>query len=154
MPAEEHIQYVPESSAIDLRTAGWGAFAAFVLLAGSVAFLYAVYQRGVPVKTVPAPQEFAQPRVTTSDAEIAERKRLADAQNRRLRSWRWANDQHSLVQVPIDRAMQLLLQKGQDAWAPLLPPQPALTSPNAAAEQATMSRLGGDGTAPKQGSGR
>jgi hypothetical protein len=137
VPTEEHIQYVPEPAAVDLRIVTCAAIAALVLLGGSVAGFYVIYQRAVPDQTVPLPQQFAQPRVVTSEAETAERKRLTDEQTRRLETWHWANDQHSLVQVTIDRAMQLLAQKGKDAWAPLLPAQPALTSPTAGAERAT-----------------
>jgi hypothetical protein len=136
MSTEEHIQYVPESAAVDLRIVSWAAVAALVLLGGSVAGFYGIYQQAVAVKTEPPPQQFAQPRVVTSDVELAERKHLADTQTQRLETWGWANDQHSLVQVPIDRAMRLLVQKGKDAWAPLLPPEPALASPTAGAERA------------------
>lgn len=145
MSAEEHIQYVPEPAAVDLRLVAWAAVAALTLLGGSVAGLYGVYRHAVPVKTVSPPQQFAQPRVVTSEVEVAERKRLADEQSRRLETWRWANDQHSLVQIPIERAMQLLAQKGKDAWAPLLPPQPALTSPTAGAERAMAPDASGTG---------
>jgi hypothetical protein len=136
MSAEEHIQYIPESAAVDLRIVSWAAVAALVLLGGSIAGFYGIYQRAVSVKSEPPLQQFAQPRVVTSDVEVAERKRLADAQTQRLETWGWANGQHSLVQIPIDRAMQLLVQKGKDAWAPLLPPEPALASPTAGAERA------------------
>ena len=90
-----------------------------------------IYQRSVPIKDLPPPQTFPQPRVTTSQAEVAERERLASEQKQRLDTWRWADAEHTLVQIPIDRAMQLLAQRGNDAWAPLLPAEPALSSPTA-----------------------
>lgn len=154
MPAEEHIQYIPEPAGVDLRIVAGAAITALILLGGSVAMLHHVYQRAVPVKTVPPPQQFAQPRVVTSDAEIAERKRLADQQTQRLATWAWGNDQHTLVQIPIDRAEQLLVQKGKDAWAPLLAPQPALTPPTAGAERATIPGISGAANQPQQGSTR
>lgn len=152
MPAEEHLQYVPEPAGVDLRIVAGAAITALILLGGSVAVLHNVYQGAVPIQAVPPPQQFAQPRVVTSDAEIAERKRIADEQTQRLKAWAWANDQHTLVQIPIDRAEQLLVQKGKDAWAPLLAPQPALTSPTAGAERATTPGISGAANQPKQGS--
>lgn len=136
MPVEEHLSYPPEPPAVDLRTVTWPALAVLVLLALAIGGLYAVYEFELPVKTPPQPQTFAQPRVATHESEIAALRELAGEQKQRLQSWRWANDQHTLVEVPIDRAMQLLAQKGGDAWAPLLPQQPALASPTAGAQRA------------------
>jgi hypothetical protein len=136
MPAEEHLHYIPESPAVDLRGVIWPAIGAVALLAFAIGGLYAIYDYTLPVKTVPPPQEFPQPRVATVETDSAQLRRLADEQNTRLKTWRWTNDQHTLVQIPIDRAMQLLAQKGDRAWSPLLPSEPALSSPTAGAERA------------------
>lgn len=136
MPVEEQIEYRPESAAVEVRYVVGGAVGALVLLFGAIAILHAVYQREVLIKTVPQPEAFPQPQVVTSAADIKERRKLTTEQNRRLQTWRWANDRHTLVQIPIDRAVRLLVQKGAAAYAPLLPPQPALSSPNAAAQNA------------------
>ncbi|MFY9695666.1 MAG: hypothetical protein WA776_16565 [Xanthobacteraceae bacterium] len=136
MSADEHIHYAPEPADVDTRIVLWAAIAALVLLFGAIGGLYAVYDYDVPIKTVPSPKEFPQPRVVTQEADIAELHRLAAAQNQRLKTWSWANAQHTLVQIPIDRAMKLLVQKGGDAYAPLLPPQGALSSPTAGAQNA------------------
>lgn len=136
MSAEEHIHYVPESAEIDARIVLWCAAGALILLFGAIGGLYGVYDYDVPVKTVPVPKEFPQPRVVTHQADIAELHRLAAAQSQRLKTWRWTNDQHTLLQIPIERAMKLLAQKGGDAYAPLLPPQGVLTSPTAGAQNA------------------
>jgi hypothetical protein len=136
MSAEEHLQYVPESPAVELRAVAWGGIAALALLFGAIGCLYWIYQDEVPIRTMPKPQTFPQPRVATHADDVAELHRLATEQSQRLKSWAWANDQHTLVQVPIDRAMQLLAQKGDNAWAPLIPAQPALSSPTAGAENA------------------
>lgn len=133
---DEHIHYVPESPAVSLRVVVWSAFGSLVLVGSAIVGFYAVYQDTVPTKAPPPPQTFPQPRVQTDAADAAERRRLEAEQTKRLNAWSWANDQHTLVQVPIDRAMQLLAQKGADAYAPLLPPQPTLSSPSAAAQQA------------------
>jgi hypothetical protein len=122
MSTEEHVRYVPESPAIDSKAVLLCALGGLILLAGTIAGFHEVYRRGVPVKDVPAPQAFPQPRVVTSQVEVEERRRLVAAQQERLESWRWANDQHTLVQIPIERAVQLLVQKGAAAYDPLLPP--------------------------------
>ena len=122
MPAEEHIHYAPESPAIDNKAVLLCALGALILLAGAISGFHEVYRRSVPVKDVPAPQAFPQPRVVTSQAEAEERRRLVAAQHERLETWRWANDQHAVVQIPIERAMQLLVQKGTAAYDPLFPP--------------------------------
>jgi hypothetical protein len=136
MPAEEHLRYVPESSALDLRSVTWPALAVLVLLALAIGGLYLVFDFGVPVKTAPGLQTFPAPRISTHESELAESRRLAAEQNHRLNTWRWADDQHTLVQVPIDRAMKLLVQKGGNAWSPLVAPQPALSTPTAGAQRA------------------
>lgn len=136
MPAEEHLRYVPESSAVDLRGVTWPALAVLALLAFAIGGLYLVFDFAVPVKTAPQLQTFPAPRISTHESELAESRRLAAEQNQRLNAWSWADDQHTLVQVPIDRAKKLLVQKGNDAWSPLVPPQPALSSPTAGAQRA------------------
>jgi hypothetical protein len=113
---------------------GWSAVGALVLLAVAIGGLYAVYDAVVRVKTQPTPAEFPQPRVDTHQTE--ELHRILDAQRQKLQAWGWANDQHTLVQVPIERAMQLLATKAGTAYDPLLPAQPALSSPTSAAERA------------------
>lgn len=135
MPADDHIHYAPESPAVDLRAVIWPAIGAFLLLALAIGGLYAIYDYAEPVKTVSRPQQFPQPRVATVEEDSQQRQRLAAEQNKRLKIWRWANDQHTLVQIPIDRAMQLLAQRGDKAWSPLLPKEPALSSPTAGAER-------------------
>ncbi|HEX4040861.1 MAG TPA: hypothetical protein VHY10_04115 [Xanthobacteraceae bacterium] len=136
MPADEHIQYVPESPGVDTAIVLWCGLAVLLLLAGAIGGLYAVYDYNVPIKSVPALAQFPQPRVVTSEDDQAELHRLRDEQSKRLQTWRWADDRHTLVQIPIDRAMKLLVQKGKNAYAPLVAPQPALSSPTAAAQNA------------------
>jgi hypothetical protein len=135
MSTDEHIRYVPESAAINNRLVLAAGAAALLLVAGTIAGFYLIYNAAVPEKSVPAPQQFSAPRVVTHDQDVAQLRRLRDEQSERLQTWRWANDQHSLVQIPIDRAMELLVQKGADAYAPLASSS-ALSAPRAAAQQA------------------
>jgi len=139
MPAEEHLHYTPESPGVPLRVAIGAAAASLILLAGAIAVFYEIYNVSVPVKIVPAPQSFPQPQVVTGSAEAAQLHRLNADQARRLDSWRWANAKHTLVLVPIARAMQLLVAKGGDAWAPLETAPPA--SPAAANAASSREKL-------------
>jgi hypothetical protein len=146
--AEEHIHYTPEPASVELRVVVRAAVASLLLLGGSIGGFYEVYRKEVPVKTVPAPQDFPQPRVVTHAADVEKLHRLTATQNEQLTTWRWANDQRTQVRIPIDRAMQLMVQKGSDAWAPLLPPQPALASPTAGAENAITPSVSPPGKLP------
>lgn len=137
MPVEERIRYAPESPSIDSRIVIWAAIASLLLVASTIGFLYQIYQRSVPTKEMPTPEAFSQPRVAPSRVEIAERERLTSEQKQSLEVWQWADPEHTLVQIPIERAMQMLAQRGNDAWAPLLPAKPALSSPIAGAQNAT-----------------
>jgi hypothetical protein len=141
MPVEEHIQYVPEPSDVNTFGVLWSAAGALVLLAGAIGVLFIVYQKAVPDKTIPIPQKFNQPRVETNQQEVLERQRITAAQEKQLKTWRWANDQHTRIQIPIERAMQLLMREGGNAYAPLLPPQPALSSPTSGAERVTTPQM-------------
>jgi hypothetical protein len=136
MPAEEHIQYVPEPPAVATGIVIWCAIGALVLLAGAIGGFTATYDHAVPIKSVPRPEEFPQPRVVTSADDAAQLHRLRTEQNDRLETWDWANDQHTLVRISIGRAMKILVQKGGDAYAPLSP-DTALNGPSAAAQNAT-----------------
>ena len=93
------------------------------MLFGAIGVLLRHLSARGPDQDVPLPERFPQPQVVTDEADIEDCAELAAAQNQRLQTWRWADDHHTLVQIPIDRAMQLLVQKGANAYAPLLPPQ-------------------------------
>ena len=136
MPAEEHLQYVPQPPGVALRFVSWGAIASLLLVVFAVGVFYEIYHVAVPIETMQPPQRFAAPRVVTHATDVAELHRLADEQSQRLKTWGWVNEQHTLIQIPIARAMRLLTQKGGDAWNPLLPSQPTLSASTSAAQQA------------------
>jgi hypothetical protein len=135
---EHHIQYVPEPPDVGTTFVGWSAFGTLLLLAIAIGGLYGVYRVIAPPSALPAPQTFPQPRVDTSERQ--ELQRIRKAQNEKLNTWKWVDSQHSLVQVPIERAMQLMTKKGAGAYDPLLPSQAGTSSPTAAAERVTIQR--------------
>jgi hypothetical protein len=119
-----------------------------LLLVISIVGLYGIYRAAVPRRPTPVHETFAQPRVDTHESE--ELHRRFESQKEKLESWGWSDAQHTLVQIPIERAMQLLAQKGNSAYAPLLSDQQVLSQPTAAAEQTTVKPGNPQNTAPAQ----
>ena len=107
---EHHIQYVPEPPKVKLTFVGWTAFGMLLLLIAAIGGFYGIYHAAGPTRVLPAPQEFPQPRVDTRESE--ELRRIRETQSAKLRTWRWSDDQHSSVQIPIERAMELIAQRG------------------------------------------
>jgi hypothetical protein len=130
-----HGQGVPERPGIDGRHLLWLGAAALALLCFAIFGLGAIYWRAVPVKTMTPPHAFPQPRVEPHEA--AELKRILNRQRQELAGYRWANRQHTLVQIPIERAMRLIVQRGARAYDPITSAPGALSSPEAGAERAT-----------------
>jgi hypothetical protein len=134
MAIETHGDERLELPEVSTRPLLYIAVGFLVLLACAVGLLHAVYLHAVPNQTLPAPEMFPQPRVQTGQTEQLHL--LEDAQTRRLNEYSWVDRKQGLVQIPIDRAMQLLAAEGAKAYDPLLPPQ-ALDAPGAGAERLT-----------------
>jgi len=142
-----HIRYVPESPNVGMAFVGWSALGALLLLVVSIGGLYGIYHAAAPPRVLPGPQAFPQPRVDTAESE--ELRRITDAQTKTLETWKWVDQQHSMVQVPIERAMELLVKKGNSAYEPLLSsPQATLSEPAAAAERTTIQQGQSPSAAP------
>ena len=140
MASEPHVSTRLETPQIDTRAVLVVACAALLLAVGAVAGLHAVYRAYVPHPSPPPPRAFPEPQVRPDEAQ--QLRRLLAAQNARLTGYAWADRRKGLVQIPIDRAMQLIVQKGDHAYDPLLPPTPALTGPSAGAQRAVTSGQG------------
>jgi hypothetical protein len=122
------------------------ALAALILLAAAIGGLQAVYYWQVRVQTFPAPEQFPEPRVQTGQSE--QLRRIQAEQMSRLQGYHWVDQKQGLVQIPIERAMSLLVAEGAQAYAPLAPPQ-ALSTPSAGAERLMTPDGGGPpSTAP------
>lgn len=145
-PVGQHEHGLPEASRVDARSLGWIAAVVLLFLCLSVAALHVIYSYEVPVKTVPSPQAFPQPRVQTD--EHAELERLLARQRQELSGYHWANADHTLVQIPIERAMQIIAQKGTQAYDPVASIPGALASPGAGPERALTPSAGGAAQAP------
>jgi hypothetical protein len=129
-------------------------FASIVLVVAAVGGLDVVYRAYVPNPAPPPPQTFPQPRVQPN--ESAELQRLLSEQRAQLSGYAWADRDKNLVKIPIERAMQLIVRKGAQAYDPLEPSSPALSGPNAGAQRATTPGQGapaGPAPAPPTTSG-
>lgn len=134
MSAEAHDRQPPETSAVNARRVLWAAGGALLLLLGAIAGLDAIYINDVPVRRMPAPEAFPEPRLRVD--EHAQLQQILAAQRQRLDQYRWADDSHTYAQIPIDRAMQIIAREGAQAYAPLIASTPSLSSPRAGAESA------------------
>ncbi len=124
-----------EPAGVSLRPVLWGAFASVAFMLGAIWGLSAVYEWWVPDRSLPSPEQFPSPRVQTHQAE--QRQDLLAAQRRQLTGYAWADQGKTLVRIPIERAMDIIAQRGAQAYAPLLPPGPAPAAPAAGAEPET-----------------
>ena len=139
MAVDSHGAERLESPQVDTRKVLLSALAFLLLLGGSIGLVNVVYYRAVPVQSFPAPETFPQPRVQTGQrAQLA---RLVSAQKKRLNSYGWVDRRNGLIQIPVKRAMQMLVAKGAQAYAPLAPGQ-ALSSPSAGAERLMTPQAG------------
>jgi hypothetical protein len=101
-----------------------------VLLAGSLAlmaWLFAIFNvapeahglHGAPVATTPPrpPGPRLQPSPTQDMLEMLQ------AENARLQSYGWVDQSAGIARMPIDRAMEVIVQQGLPAWheIPVLP---------------------------------
>jgi len=143
-PVGQHYEGRPEPSGVDARMLSWIAGGTLVFLAVVLAALGAIYSHEVPIKTVPQPKLFPSPRVETGE-RAALQQRLSQ-QQQVLSSYRWANDQHTLIQIPIERAIALIVAKGPQAYDPVASIPGALATPEAGAECAVTPT----GTGPAQ----
>jgi hypothetical protein len=123
----------PEPPDVAVGPVLWGALGSLILMGSAVAGLHAVFVFNVPNRQVPSPAAFPQPQLQTD--EVAQRQRIEQQQRQLLTGYAWADRSKGLVRIPIARAMDLIVARGADAYAPLLPAGPALSSPSGGAER-------------------
>lgn len=121
------------------------ALGGLAILGGTIAMVGTVYYRQVRVQSFPTPQQFPQPRVQTG--QRAQLRELQKQQSSRLHAYRWVDQKDGLIEIPIDRAMQILASQGTQAYAPLTPAQ-ALSTPSAGAERLQTPRTGAPPASP------
>jgi hypothetical protein len=126
-----------------------GALASVGLMVAAVWGLSAVYDWQVPNRPLPAAEQFPSPRVQTHQAE--QLKELLAAQRQQLTGYEWANQNKTLIRIPIERAMEIIAQRGAETYAPLLPPGPATADPTAGAQRETTGQAPSSGTPRPEG---
>jgi hypothetical protein len=112
-----------------LRT-GWvtvfaGGF--LLLLFGSLAVFYAIFVTATPRDRTPPPHEFPPPRLESNPA--VELHALLDKQRKELSDYRWANADHTVLAIPIDRAMAIIAARGEKAFASIAGVESAADKP-------------------------
>lgn len=128
------------------------ALAFLAILAISIALLGAVYHWQIRIQSFPAPQHFPAPRVQAG--QRTQLRTLQTQQRDRLNRYRWIDRKSGLIQIPINRAMQILAGEGMQAYAPLAPAQ-ALSTPSAGAERLeTPQAAAPSGEEPGQAGGK
>ncbi len=133
-----------EPAGVSLWPVLLGAFACVILMFAAIWGLSVIYDWQVPDRALPAPERFPSPRVQTHQAE--ELQELLSAQRRQLTGYEWADQNKTLVRIPIERAMEIIAQRAAEAYAPLLPPGPATADPTAGAQRATTGQAPSSGT--------
>jgi hypothetical protein len=95
-----------------LLAVGTLAFLAATFAGLSLVFFSTVAPRRMPPpRTFPAPGLSAHPATELNDLLAAQRKALG--------SYRWANAEHTLVAIPIERAMKIIAERGAQGYAPV-----------------------------------
>jgi hypothetical protein len=108
-----------ESTAVDAGRIVIVAGSVLVFLGASIGMLAFAYYTLVPRSGPPAPRDFPQPRLEAHPG--AELQQYLAEQRERLNGYHWANSDHSLVAIPINRAMAIIAGRGAGAYAPLAP---------------------------------
>lgn len=106
-----------ESGAVNARRVSTIAVSALAFLLVSLAFLYGIFLYAVPADRVPQRRVFGPPRLEADSA--VKLQALLSGQKQQLRSYGWANAEHTLVAIPIDRAMGIIARRGAQAYAPV-----------------------------------
>jgi hypothetical protein len=135
MATDAHPDTRLEAPGVNLRAVLLAGCGAMVLLAGAIVGFHAIYRWEVRGSSLPSPAQFPAPRPETNEA--AQLHGLLSEQRARLSGYAWADKEHGVVRIPIDRAMKLIVQKGEHAYDPIVPSAPALAAPAAAAQRAT-----------------
>jgi hypothetical protein len=95
-----------------------------VFLAVSIGSLWGIFVSAVPNRTPAPAQQPPQPRLLANPP--AELDAILSAQRAKLSGYQWIDREKGIVSIPIDRAMQIIIARGIDAYAPIpgAPPAP------------------------------
>lgn len=91
----------------------------FIFVSLSLVGLHIYYSWDVQRPVAVPPRPFAEPQLQVDSA--ADLVRLQAEQRKRLMGYAWVDRSRGFVRIPIDRAMDLIIARGADAYAPLEP---------------------------------
>ena len=98
-----------------------------LFLAVSLAGLYWYFARNADLAEVQAPTRFPAPRLQSDPA--VDLQAMQAAQRGQTDAYGWEDRERGIVRIPVARAMEILGQRGADAWTPLEAPDPAQPFP-------------------------
>ena len=110
-------------AAVDARQVTLLAVAVLLFLGAAMGILAWVFFTIVPGNRILEPARFPQPRLQAHPS--TDLQHFLDKQRSELTRYRWANADHSLVAIPIDRAMEIISQRGSKGYEPIELPRPA-----------------------------
>jgi hypothetical protein len=106
-----------EAGGVATSKVNYAAAGVMAFLIVSAGVLYAVFMAMVPADRTPAFREFPPPRLEADPA--AELRALQDKQRSELSSYRWIDPGHTLIGIPVERAMAIIAERGEAAYAPV-----------------------------------
>lgn len=105
-----------EPGGVSTRGVLIAASGAMALLAASMIVFALIFYAAVPGHRTPAIAQFPKPRLEANPA--AELHTLIARQRADLEGYRWANTEHTLVAIPIKRAIEIIAGRGEQAFSP------------------------------------
>jgi hypothetical protein len=127
MPADASRDHLsPEAPDVAARPVLAYVFGFLALILAGAAAMYAYYIFKVTGPLIANPRVFPQPHLQT--APHTDLQRLLAAQRKTLSTYSWADPAQQTVRIPIERAMQLIVARGEHALHSLTTP-PATPTP-------------------------
>jgi hypothetical protein len=106
-----------ESPEVATRSVLYVMLGLFTFVTISLAGLGFYFGTTFPSFSSVPPRSFPEPRIEGSTPEDLQR--LQAAQRKRLSGYGWVDQKEQLVRIPIERAMELVVSRGKEAYAPL-----------------------------------
>jgi hypothetical protein len=94
------------------------AAAVLVFLGASMGMLALVFFTVVPGNLAPTPRQLPQPELQAHPG--ADLQQLLARQRSEISQYRWASPDHALVAIPVERAMEIVAERGPQGYAPIV----------------------------------
>lgn len=113
-----------ETRDISVRVVGWfaaGLVAAAIITYAGVAGLFHVFKQDYPSPA--APSRITEPRILAPEPRLQNNPRIdldqfRGAEEAKLNSYGWIDKEEGVIRIPIERAMDLIAERGLPARAP------------------------------------